>query len=83
MAEPAAARRSPTIRNRTCVAHPARSPERADRQGVYEPQELAGSKVLAKLAKRVAPSVDDVGEVAFQAAAGLAGALAFADFRSR
>jgi ParB family chromosome partitioning protein len=27
----------------------------ADRQGVYEPQELAGSKVLAKLAKRVAP----------------------------
>jgi ParB/RepB/Spo0J family partition protein len=28
----------------------------ADRQGVYEPQELAGSKVLAKLAKRVAPS---------------------------
>jgi hypothetical protein len=36
--------------------------------------------VLAKLAKRVAPSVDDVGEVAFQAAAGLAGALAFADF---
>jgi len=27
----------------------------ADRQGIYEPQELAGSKVLAKLAKRVAP----------------------------
>ena len=27
----------------------------ADRQGVYEPQELAASKVLAKLAKRVAP----------------------------
>jgi hypothetical protein len=27
----------------------------ADRQGVYEPQELAGSKVLAKLTKRVAP----------------------------
>jgi hypothetical protein len=27
----------------------------ADRQGVYEPQELTGSKVLAKLAKRVAP----------------------------
>ena len=27
----------------------------ADRQGVYEPQELAGSKVLDKLAKRVAP----------------------------
>src|SRR5206468_648054 len=27
----------------------------ADRQGVYEPQELSGSKVLAKLAKRVAP----------------------------
>ncbi len=27
----------------------------ADRQGVYEPQELAGSTVLAKLAKRVAP----------------------------
>jgi hypothetical protein len=27
----------------------------ADRQGVYEPQELAGSKVLAGLAKRVAP----------------------------
>jgi len=27
----------------------------ADRQGVYEPQELAGSKGLAKLAKRVAP----------------------------
>ena len=27
----------------------------ADRQGVYEPQELAGSKVLAKLARRVAP----------------------------
>jgi hypothetical protein len=30
----------------------------ADRQGVYEPQELAASTVLAKLAKRVAsPSV--------------------------
>jgi ParB-like chromosome segregation protein Spo0J len=28
----------------------------ADRQGVYEPQELAGSKVLTKLARRVAPS---------------------------
>jgi ParB/RepB/Spo0J family partition protein len=27
----------------------------ADRQGIYEPQELSGSKVLAKLAKRVAP----------------------------
>jgi ParB/RepB/Spo0J family partition protein len=27
----------------------------ADRQGVYEPQELAASRVLAKLAKRVAP----------------------------
>ena len=27
----------------------------ADRQGVYEPQELAGSKVLDKLARRVAP----------------------------
>ena len=27
----------------------------ADRQGVYEPQELGGSKVLDKLAKRVAP----------------------------
>jgi ParB/RepB/Spo0J family partition protein len=27
----------------------------ADRQGVYEPQELTGSKVLDKLAKRVAP----------------------------
>jgi hypothetical protein len=27
----------------------------ADRQGVHEPQELAGSKVLAKFAKRVAP----------------------------
>ena len=27
----------------------------ADRQGVYEPQELAGSTVLDKLAKRVAP----------------------------
>ena len=27
----------------------------ADRQGIYEPQELAGSAVLAKLAKRVAP----------------------------
>jgi hypothetical protein len=26
-----------------------------DRQGVYEPHELAASKVLAKLAKRVAP----------------------------
>jgi ParB/RepB/Spo0J family partition protein len=28
----------------------------ADRQGVYEPQELAASKVLAKLTKRVAPA---------------------------
>jgi hypothetical protein len=28
----------------------------ADRQGVYEPRELAGSAVLAKLAKRVAPA---------------------------
>jgi hypothetical protein len=28
---------------------------RADRQGVYEPQELTGSAVLAKLAARVAP----------------------------
>jgi ParB/RepB/Spo0J family partition protein len=27
----------------------------ADRQGIYEPQELSGSEVLAKLAKRVAP----------------------------
>jgi hypothetical protein len=27
----------------------------ADRQGIYEPQELAGSKVLGKLARRVAP----------------------------
>jgi len=27
----------------------------ADRQGVYEPQELAASKVLDKLARRVAP----------------------------
>src|SRR3954469_24303338 len=27
----------------------------ADRQGVYEPQELSSSKALAKLAKRVAP----------------------------
>ncbi len=27
----------------------------ADRQGVYEPQELAASNVLAKLAKRIAP----------------------------
>ena len=27
----------------------------ADRQGVYEPQELAGSTVLGKLATRVAP----------------------------
>src|SRR5881397_2122661 len=27
----------------------------ADRQGIYEPQELTGSAVLAKLAKRVAP----------------------------
>jgi ParB/RepB/Spo0J family partition protein len=27
----------------------------ADRQGVYEPQELAGSKVVGKLARRVAP----------------------------
>ena len=27
----------------------------ADRQGVYEPQELSGSKVLDKLARRVAP----------------------------
>jgi ParB/RepB/Spo0J family partition protein len=27
----------------------------ADRHGIYEPQELSGSKVLAKLAKRVAP----------------------------
>ncbi|HZR90886.1 MAG TPA: ParB/RepB/Spo0J family partition protein [Gaiellaceae bacterium] len=27
----------------------------ADRQGVYEPQELAGSKVIDKLARRVAP----------------------------
>ena len=27
----------------------------ADRQGVYEPQVLAGSKVLGKLAQRVAP----------------------------
>ena len=28
----------------------------ADRQGIYEPQELSGSKVLDKLARRVAPS---------------------------
>jgi transposase-like protein len=28
----------------------------ADRQGIYEPRELAGSAVLAKLARRVAPS---------------------------
>jgi ParB/RepB/Spo0J family partition protein len=28
----------------------------ADREGVYEPRELAGSKVLAKLARRVAPA---------------------------
>ncbi len=27
----------------------------ADRQGIYEPQELAGSRILGKLAKRVAP----------------------------
>jgi len=27
----------------------------ADRQGIYEPQELSGSTVLGKLAKRVAP----------------------------
>jgi hypothetical protein len=27
----------------------------ANRQGIYEPQELAGSAVLAKLAKRAAP----------------------------
>src|SRR5205085_8782641 len=28
---------------------------KADRQGVYEPQELTGSKVVGKLARRVAP----------------------------